>query len=77
MPIDPIVKSKDKEVIPDAVFSGPAKSSAIFGIGVALAIYAWLSGNSKPLFIFAAGVGIAFILFVVNRIMGKLNEQPK
>ncbi len=53
------------------------KDAAILGISVVLAVYAKITGDLKPLLIFGTVISLAFIIYLINRIMGQLNFDPK
>ena len=56
------------------VFADTPRGGAIIGIAIVMAVYAKISGDARPFAVYVFGVSLAFLIFAINYLLGKLKS---
>ena len=56
------------------IFADTPRGGAIIGIAIVMAAYAKWSGDARPFAVYVFGVSLAFLIFSINYLLGKLKS---
>ena len=56
------------------IFADTPRGGAIIGIAIVMAVYAKWSGDARPFAVYVFGVSLAFLIYAINYLLGKLNS---
>ena len=62
------------DVRPEKAFIDVPRGAAIIGIAIVMVIYAKMTGDVRPFAVYTIGVSLAFLLFAINYLFGKLKS---